>query len=729
MSINSHVTPPLGAHNNCIRLDTIFSRDVGSRYRPTPNSPDVTLAATDRTRATAIQNSTWDVDIIKRISRDALGSKDETFRGDESNRNTLWTSIVKSLQRAFEQKDPASTALFDLADATKEVNAIFNAILFSTLTSLTSPNSAARRWVEASGRASPQDGKRALLEVTKRLIPRVVRPLGHDEELCSIFFNSEKDPDLLIQDFDACLTAIGNGPSGPLDEMMAKKQLLASLDTKFYDKVITPLRLDVELAKVDLEDIYAHVLEVWDANAGKWKHMPFVDKNILYSGQPSDIDVKALIRDFQFHIDAANKVLATLSDEDAHDEPTTRWPTPATGKPTGKQGVHFPPSSWRDRQNRRGDGKFHGRKRDWKHRFATSPLPKGGNWPQGDRRRDNDKKNFGMHSVSFHVLSKAFVPECVRCPPGFWHDSANCPTADIECDECVIEQADDADGLVSAFQTAFDTEDDTAFARLCAQHEHPLVRQDEEPFTFSETFDVGLRAQYAGLTPSQPSLLATRVHSARTALRELKQVAGGAEPDAQHFPMVHFGSATPSVIDDAVVEHEPEVAIGAEEDARIYPKQFVDGEPPFEKSFMDKVSVQLGFFEPDPEVSANSFNPLPPYISSTHESTSMADTESDDEDLHDAVPPPAPRVGGVRTPSIGTFLTAATIPALFLCVSIAMIDTVTATTLCDEEIAPRSVVYGAYSGYQNGTVYYFTDPDLLDTGPADSYLQHLQSGL
>ncbi|KAK3238997.1 hypothetical protein CYMTET_51036 [Cymbomonas tetramitiformis] len=136
------------------------------------------------------------------------------------------TSIVKSLQHAFEQKDPANAALFDLADATKEVNAIFTGILFTTLTSMTSPNSTARRWVEASGRASPRDGKRAVLEVTKRLIPRVVRPLGHYEELCSIFFDAKKDPDpLIIQDFDACLTAIGNGASGPLDDMMANRSV------------------------------------------------------------------------------------------------------------------------------------------------------------------------------------------------------------------------------------------------------------------------------------------------------------------------------------------------------------------------------------------------------------------------------------------------------------------------------------------------------------------------
>ncbi|KAK3267968.1 hypothetical protein CYMTET_23508 [Cymbomonas tetramitiformis] len=241
------------------------------------------------------------------------------------------------------------------------------------------------------------------------------------------------------------------------------------------------------------------------------------------------------------------------------------------------------------------------------------------------------KKQFGMHFVSFHVVSKAFVPEC-----------------------------------------------------------------DEEPFTFSEAFDVGLRAQYAGLTPSQPSLLPTRVHEARTALRKLKQVAGGAESDSQRFPIVHFGSATPSLVDDAVVEHEPEVAIETEEDEMIYPKQFVDSEPPFEQSFMDNLSVKLGFFEPATEVSANFFNPLSPYISSTHDSTSVADTESDDGDLHGAVPPPAPRVGGVRTPSIGTFLTAAALPALILC---------------------------------NGTVHYFADPDLLDTGPADFYnVFNLDSG-
>ncbi|KAK3276113.1 hypothetical protein CYMTET_15795 [Cymbomonas tetramitiformis] len=74
-------------------------------------------------------------------------------------------------------------------------------------------------------------------------------------------------------------------------------------------------------------------------------------------------------------------------------------------------GVHFPPSRWRDDQNRRDDGKFHGRNNRGprKHdRFAAKPLDKGGSWSQS-------RKHFGAHSFSFHVLSKAFVPECARC--------------------------------------------------------------------------------------------------------------------------------------------------------------------------------------------------------------------------------------------------------------------------------------------------------------------------
>ncbi|KAK3238261.1 hypothetical protein CYMTET_51714 [Cymbomonas tetramitiformis] len=249
--------------------------------------------------------------------------------------------------------------------------------------------------------------------------------------------------------------------------------------------------------------------------------------------------------------------------------------------------------------------------------------------------------------------------------------------------------------------------------------DQPVVRHDEEPFTFADDINIGLRAQYAGVKPSPPSLLVARVHEARTALRELKQVAGGAESAPQHFPMVHFGSAAPAVIDENTVEPEPQVTIESDENALIFPKQFVDDEPPFEQSFMDGMSVKLGFFEPEPQVSLQSFNPPPPYISSTHDSASVADSESGDEELHADAPPPAPRVGGVRTPSIGNLLTAAALPALFMCVSMALLDTVTASALCGVEVTPQAVVCGQYFNYQNCAMDFFPDSAFLDSGPVD----------
>ncbi|KAK3271685.1 hypothetical protein CYMTET_19981 [Cymbomonas tetramitiformis] len=42
----------------------------------------------------------------------------------------------------------------------------------------------------------------------------------------------------------------------------------------------------------------------------------------------------------------------------------------------------------------------------------------------------------------------------------------------------------DLDEIVSAFQTAFDEENDEDFADLCHVHDQPLVRNDPEPFTY-----------------------------------------------------------------------------------------------------------------------------------------------------------------------------------------------------------------------------------------------------
>ncbi|KAK3258188.1 hypothetical protein CYMTET_32757 [Cymbomonas tetramitiformis] len=400
----------------------------------------------------------------------------------------LWTYIVKSLQTAFEQKEAANTALFDMVDTTKE-------------------------------------------------------------------------------DFDGCLTAIVSAMTTLLElsttYMVAKKQLLASLDTAFYQRQAASSKLPRSCLRSTVGVAYSGLL-------------------------PSGMDVQKLVKDFQFHIDAANEVLSSLKDDVDDDKSPTRRPAPPSGKPTGKP---------------RGDS-------------ASTALP-----PRPSPRVEIGRKSMADETTTASTSGCTPSPSTpsprpsflsrVRCPPGYWHDTANCPTADIECEPCVIEQADDADGLVSAFQVAFDSEDAASFARLCARHDHPLVRQDEDPFTFAENIDVDVgHSTHACNPPNPPCLLRRHVHEAQHALRELKQVAGGAGGAPQHFPMVHFGSPTSAVIEKPAVEHEPTVTIESDDDSSIYPQQFIDNEPPFEQSFMDNMSVQLGFNGPEQQVSANSFTSL-----------------------------------------------------------------------------------------------------------------------
>ncbi|KAK3289092.1 hypothetical protein CYMTET_3448 [Cymbomonas tetramitiformis] len=118
---------------------------------------------------------------------------------------------------AFTSKDATASSIFDLVDIDKEVHPVFNDLLLRALVYLTSPHSPAR----------------------------------------------SSDPEPLVAQFSECLKAIEASGAGALEDKHAKRQLLSSLDADFYREVITPLRLDTEVDKVSIEEIYAHVCEVW----------------------------------------------------------------------------------------------------------------------------------------------------------------------------------------------------------------------------------------------------------------------------------------------------------------------------------------------------------------------------------------------------------------------------------------------------------------------------------
>ncbi|KAK3248595.1 hypothetical protein CYMTET_41936 [Cymbomonas tetramitiformis] len=487
-SATSVFTPLVGAQAQ-LRLDSIFSRNVGARYRATTPSPAVVLSAADRTRATGVLQSTWDADVVKRVAKDTLGNKSSSFSGSEPHKRVLWDSLVFALEAAFASKEATTSDIFDLVDLEKSLNPVYNDILLRSLVSLTTPHSPARRWVKASARAAPKDGKRALLEVTKRLLPPNHKQLRHHEELLSIFFSSTDDPEPLVARFDECLQAISVSGAGKLDDVYAKRQLLSALDPEFYKEVITPLRLDSELNKVCIEEIYAHVCEVWwcanpDGPTARTKSPPIPISAAAYIPS-SNSDFSAFVEEFNRVLHEANDLLRWFKDTERDSAPPPGPIEPTPPPPRRKAG--------------------------------------GGNWSQSKYNKQ------AARNISFHSLSSAFIQECPLCP-GHYHDTARCPAVNGACGSDAAAAAQELDEIVSAFQTAFDAEDDAAFAELCSMHSSPLVRSDEHPFTYPASLDLGL-ASLAAPAPSDPEM-ATRLSEARSVLTGLRDATAAARAAA-----------------------------------------------------------------------------------------------------------------------------------------------------------------------------------------------------
>ncbi|KAK3275265.1 hypothetical protein CYMTET_16593 [Cymbomonas tetramitiformis] len=384
------------------------------------------------------------------------------------------------------------------------------------------------RWVDASASISPHDGKRALLEVTKRLLPPGHRPLRHHEELLGISFGSSDDPEPLVAQFDECLKAIAASGVGSLDEKAAKRQLLAALDPEFYREVITPLRLDTELAKVGIEEVYTHILEVW-------------------------------------------------------------WCANPDGPPTRPK--------------------------------AAAPIPT--HTPFGLAYAGGEPRDISDFLEEF---------ECPLCP-GHFHDTARCPEVCGSCDVELRDAAMDLDEVVSAFQTAFDDENDREFAHLCHQHDQPLVRDDPEPFTYP--------------------------------------VGGAATSGVQ--PSLHLGTlSVPQVVCDAPPPANHEI------DTRLHPVLPSDpaahGSPfeePLRVTFMDQVLPACS----DPSLNLCSIEPSHGSIHPGELSVIGDDDDSDGfsssgDEIPSAPPATRPRVGVATLPRVFSFASLA-LPALMClaCVS------------------------------------------------------------
>ncbi|KAK3272042.1 hypothetical protein CYMTET_19631 [Cymbomonas tetramitiformis] len=215
----------------------------------------------------------------------------------------------------------------------------------------------------------------------------------------------------------------------------------------------------------------------------------------------------------------------------------------------------------------------------------------------------------------------------------------------VECDADVRNEAYELDEVVSAFQAAFDQEDDAAFAELCQRYSKPTVRDSEEPFTYSQSLDMSLRAHYAGIaSPQAADSVWDVVSEARSVLASLRAAATGAGT-AIASPSLHLGAVSVPQRDSVPPPAEPP---GLQQPlqplAASDPANF---ESPFQQSFMDRCFAT--------DLSLNSLSvPAAPHDAKTHSEIDIRDEPSAAAEVAHLSPPQpddtALRVGPGKMP-------------------------------------------------------------------------------
>ncbi|KAK3261165.1 hypothetical protein CYMTET_29920 [Cymbomonas tetramitiformis] len=163
------------------KLATIFDT-LGAQHSATPDTPPkapATLASAtvpstyqpfiDR-GCVALYTDGFDAKVAKSILGKIMGDKSENeFTGKHNHDVDVFASLVFEVKRSFLAEHSAFSVLLKLDDAGIECILEANGLLFAAVVRLTAPRSPAHDWVDSSATASPDDGKRAMLEVARRL--------------------------------------------------------------------------------------------------------------------------------------------------------------------------------------------------------------------------------------------------------------------------------------------------------------------------------------------------------------------------------------------------------------------------------------------------------------------------------------------------------------------------------------------------------------------------------
>ncbi|KAK3237081.1 hypothetical protein CYMTET_52820 [Cymbomonas tetramitiformis] len=196
-----------------------------------------------------------------------------------------------------EPEDPS-----DEEDATLPVRAEANGLSFSALANLVNPESPAGDWLESSGAHFPDDGKRALLEVVRRLYDNGP-PMTSAKQLLSIEFKAGEDPGENITAFNSALRESGRKTRWDTGEV--KDLFLAALDKEYYLPVLNEFINYEQRQAVDLLTLQQRVMAVHSA---KGATSPPVA--LSYSGHSSDVESR--MSDVLDALDALRKEVRQL---------------------------------------------------------------------------------------------------------------------------------------------------------------------------------------------------------------------------------------------------------------------------------------------------------------------------------------------------------------------------------------------------------------------------------
>ncbi|KAK3276758.1 hypothetical protein CYMTET_15193 [Cymbomonas tetramitiformis] len=452
--VTTRTTRPAGAPRRS--LQTIFDA-AGALHAVTPSTPLIGAAPAANSAPAAflahcrqLRKELFDSTVAEYVLRKVVNDKDGKFSGSEARPGDLWARIVTELHLAFVNEDSGFAPLFDLADATLPVRAEANSLLYSALANILDPNSAAGDWLEASGAHFPDDGKRALLEVIRRLHDGG-QPMAATRRLLAIAFRPHEDPSPQIAAFNAELRE--SSRKTRWDDSEVKDLFLEALDKDYYLPVLNEYIGHDKRAEVDLLTMQQRAMAVF---AAKGKHSSSA-LSAGYAGATTALE------------DQMSSVLDAL--EDMRKE--IRQLKSGHGfTPRGEKRVReSTPPAEDPPQSEPGKSTEFGRGTRTGSRYAAPPL-KPGNYSQS-------------WYTSFDQKQKKFLPKC-RHPTcqktHARHYHRNCPHQ-AGAHTFHVEHAD---AVSDMFQQAYDTRDAAGFHALCLLHGEPPV---EEASAFSFTLE------------------------------------------------------------------------------------------------------------------------------------------------------------------------------------------------------------------------------------------------